>query len=369
MIEQGSEIPGQCLCGAVRFRISTPTSYCVHCHCGFCRRAHGAAFVTWFGIPQDQLTFPFGRDHLRWYASSENVRRGFCARCGSTLFHASDLSPGEIRVALAHMKAPIDREPDLHVFFDHRVPWIQVSDGLPRLTSEGPELSAEATAGDECRLPSSTTLLQAAAFAARKHRRQLRKDSEGMPYINHPIAVAQVLASEAGITDEELLVAALLHDTVEDTNTTLDEIQETFGPVVCSLVAEVTDDRTLEKAERKQRQVDKAPHASPRAKQLKIADKICNLRDIATAPPGNWELRHKLGYLEWSRRVVEGCRGVSPALETLYDSAFEDARNCLGIASGRAPAQPSGEEVYGGRRRAARGRKRPPRSSTERNPS
>ncbi|XP_029398540.1 guanosine-3',5'-bis(diphosphate) 3'-pyrophosphohydrolase MESH1 isoform X3 [Mus pahari] len=128
-------------------------------------------------------------------------------------------------------------------------------------------------------------LLEAADFAAHKHRQQRRKDPEGTPYINHPIGVARILTHEAGITDIVVLQAALLHDTVEDTDTTLDEVELHFGAQVRRLVEEVTDDKTLPKLERKRQQVERAPHSSPGAKLVKLADKLYNLRDLNRCTP------------------------------------------------------------------------------------
>jgi hypothetical protein len=125
-------VAGGCLCGAVRFEVTPPTKWCAHCHCSLCRRAHGAAFVTWFGIERPQFALLSGADDLRWYRSTPPARRGFCFRCGSTLFFESERWPDEIHIALAHMDGPIDREPAAHVFFDSRVHWIVLGDGLPR---------------------------------------------------------------------------------------------------------------------------------------------------------------------------------------------------------------------------------------------
>lgn len=174
-----------------------------------------------------------------------------------------------------------------------------------------------------------TRLLEAASFAARKHRDQRRRDAEASPYINHPLAVARVLAAEGGVTDEELLVAALLHDTVEDTQTTCEELEREFGPVVAGLVVEVTDDKDLPKTVRKELQVRHAPRASDVAKQLKIADKICNVRDIASSPPASWSTQRRSEYLDWAARVVEGCRGVNPRLDRLFDEALAEARSSM----------------------------------------
>jgi guanosine-3',5'-bis(diphosphate) 3'-pyrophosphohydrolase len=172
-------------------------------------------------------------------------------------------------------------------------------------------------------------LLRALMFAADKHRDQRRKGAEASPYINHPIAVATLLACEAGVVDEVLLIAAVLHDTVEDTKTTLGELEQLLGQPVASLVREVTDDKSLDKAKRKQLQIEKAPNLSVRAKQLKIADKICNIRDITEYPPKDWSLERRCDYLTWAEQVVVGCRGVNSQLEQLFDTAVEQARAAL----------------------------------------
>lgn len=168
--------------------------------------------------------------------------------------------------------------------------------------------------------------LQALAFAARKHRDQRRKDRVASPYINHPIAVATVLAVVGRVEDEDLLIAALLHDTVEDTETSLAELKEQFGPLVADLVAEVSDDKSRPKMERKRLQVLHAPQASQQAKQLKIADKICNISDITSSPPSDWTLERRLEYLSWSERVVNACRGINPQLDSAFDAAITQAR-------------------------------------------
>ena len=166
------------------------------------------------------------------------------------------------------------------------------------------------------------TVFHALAFAADKHQSQRRKDPAATPYINHPIAVATVLAIEADVTDEATLLCALLHDTVEDTDTTFEELAQQFGPMVADLVRELTDDKALDKAERKQRQIEHAETASTRAKQVKIADKICNIRDVATCPPAHWPLQRRLDYLRWSEQVVAGCRGINPKLDRAFDQAL-----------------------------------------------
>lgn len=170
-------------------------------------------------------------------------------------------------------------------------------------------------------------LLKAISFAAEKHSTQRRKDSDASPYINHPIAVATVLASEGNVDDETLLIAALLHDTVEDTETTFENLENFFGVEVANIVREVTDDKSLPKATRKELQIEHAQHASSRAKQLKIADKICNIRDILSSPPNDWAVDRKREYLEWTQKVVTGCRNVNPCLDKVYDDALEEGKN------------------------------------------
>jgi guanosine-3',5'-bis(diphosphate) 3'-pyrophosphohydrolase len=165
-------------------------------------------------------------------------------------------------------------------------------------------------------------LLKALAFAAHKHRDQRRKDAEASPYINHPIALADVLVNEGGVTDVEVLCAALLHDTVEDTATTHQELVDAFGPRIARIVAEVTDDKSLSKAERKRLQVEHAATLSCEAKLVKLADKTCNLRDVAGHPPAHWDLQRRREYFDWAKSVVDGLRGVHPRLEAAFDRAY-----------------------------------------------
>ncbi len=162
-------------------------------------------------------------------------------------------------------------------------------------------------------------LLKAVAFAADKHRTQRRKDADASPYINHPIALANVLANEGGVTDVVVLSAAVLHDTIEDTNTTAEELTAIFGAKITATVLDVTDDKSLDKHDRKQRQIEHAPHISKEAKLVKLADKICNLRDILASPPADWSPERKQGYFDWAAKVVAGVRGVHPELEAVFD--------------------------------------------------
>lgn len=167
-----------------------------------------------------------------------------------------------------------------------------------------------------------TLLIAAAAFAADKHRNHRRKDAEASPYINHPIALAHVLASEAAIQDAHVLAAAFLHDTIEDTATTAEELLMAFGERIAGLVLEVTDDKSLPKAERKRMQVEHAPHLSAGAKLIKLADKICNLRDVRRTPPADWSLERWREYFDWARRVVEALRGAHSRLEEIFDAEY-----------------------------------------------
>jgi guanosine-3',5'-bis(diphosphate) 3'-pyrophosphohydrolase len=165
-------------------------------------------------------------------------------------------------------------------------------------------------------------LIRATAFAADKHRNQRRKDADASPYINHPIALADVLANEGNVADEAVLVAALLHDTIEDTETSMEELVAQFGQEAADIVGEVTDDKSLPKAERKRLQVEHAATISGKAKLVKLADKICNLRDIAACPPADWPVERKREYFDWAKAVVDGLRGVHPGLEAVFDRAF-----------------------------------------------
>jgi len=165
-------------------------------------------------------------------------------------------------------------------------------------------------------------LFRALAFAAHKHRDQRRKDAEASPYINHPIALAEVLAGEGGVAEVEVLAAALLHDTIEDTDTRIEELERAFGARIAGMVMEVTDDKNLPKAERKRLQIVHAAGISPGAKLVKLADKICNLRDVADRPPAQWGLERRREYFEWAKQVIDGLRGIHPALEAAFDAAY-----------------------------------------------
>ncbi|OZJ04517.1 hypothetical protein BZG36_02242 [Bifiguratus adelaidae] len=165
-------------------------------------------------------------------------------------------------------------------------------------------------------------LLTTIDFAARKHINQRRKDPQQSPYIVHPIGVAKLLA-DAGVTKLETLQAAILHDTVEDTETTLEELQKVFGRRVRDIVEECTDDKRLPKAERKRLQVVNSPHKSLEAKQVKLADKLYNLRDLTSATPVGWSKERVQEYFEWAKQVVDGIRGTNDVLEAQLDELFK----------------------------------------------
>jgi GTP diphosphokinase / guanosine-3',5'-bis(diphosphate) 3'-diphosphatase len=176
-------------------------------------------------------------------------------------------------------------------------------------------------------------IFKALEFASHRHRAQRRKGTRKIPYINHPIQVASLLANEGGETDTVLLSAAILHDVIEDTvdsveerNELMAEIKEIFGEEILSLTMEVTDDKTLEKKIRKQLQIEQANHKSVRAKKLKIADKITNLRDIILDPPDWWTAERILEYMNWSEKVVTGLKGVNPELEKLFFDTLAEAK-------------------------------------------
>lgn len=165
-------------------------------------------------------------------------------------------------------------------------------------------------------------LLDAAAFAARKHRAQRRKDATATPYINHPLAVARVLAEEGGVTDPEILAAALLHDTMEDTDTSYAELRGRFGARVADIVSEVTDTKFLGKKTRKRLQLARARRTSAAARQIKVADKLCNLRDILAMPPADWSEERKREYFDWAKAVVDRVRGANAGLERRFDGVY-----------------------------------------------
>lgn len=177
-------------------------------------------------------------------------------------------------------------------------------------------------------------LLKVLRFSAHKHRNHRRKDSGKSPYINHPIEVAETLWRIGGIRNVVTILGAILHDTIEDTDTNPVEIESLFGEEVLSLVLEVTDDKSLPKMQRKQLQIETAAHKSEWAKQLKLADKICNIYDIIHSPPDDWSLERRREYLDWTERVVNGLRGINQNLESHYDALLFEGRQMLDTESG-----------------------------------
>ena len=129
MSEQ-TKMNGSCLCGAVRISATTPSKWCAHCHCSMCRKQHGAGYVTWVGMNSDQVTIEDTQKTLQWYESSTGAQRGFCARCGTSLFFKSKRWPGELHIALPAFDDPIDREPQAHAFYDAHVAWMPIDESL-----------------------------------------------------------------------------------------------------------------------------------------------------------------------------------------------------------------------------------------------
>ena len=166
-----------------------------------------------------------------------------------------------------------------------------------------------------------TDLARAYHFAAVKHVSQRRKGQAAEPYMNHLTEVAELVATATGGADIDVVIAAVLHDTVEDTETSFDELATAFGKRVSNLVAEVTDDKSLPKAERKLLQIEHAAHASNEAKVIKLADKTANLRALASSPPADWTTERRQEYVNWARKVVAGCRGINRWLENQFDMA------------------------------------------------
>ncbi len=162
-------------------------------------------------------------------------------------------------------------------------------------------------------------ILDALAFAAEKHRFQTRKDPGATPYIIHPLGVANSLMKIGNVNDPDIIIGALLHDTVEDTETTLEEVEAQFGPRVAGFVREVTDNKALPKKVRKQLQIEHAPHKSAGAAQIKLADKLYNLTDLATAPPADWERERVDTYFRWAEAVVDGLPKVNASLKGAVD--------------------------------------------------
>lgn len=171
-------------------------------------------------------------------------------------------------------------------------------------------------------------LLHALNFAAMKHNDQRRKDRDQSPYINHPIGVAEIL-SRFGENDIIMLQAAVLHDILEDTETTAEELESVFGKEITGIVQEVSDDKSLEKQERKRLQVEHAPFISTKAKLIKLADKIMNVTDVGQNPPSTWDTKRREEYFDWADSVVSGLRGHNRDMENLYDTRVSEGRKRL----------------------------------------
>ena len=168
--------------------------------------------------------------------------------------------------------------------------------------------------------------LQAISFAAKKHRLQKRKGADEEPYVNHVLEVANLLANVGKVEDFDILIAAVLHDTVEDTGTTEAEITEKFGTAVGKMVMEVTDDKLLPKTRRKTLQIEHAPHLSNGAKLIKLGDKISNIRDVSQNPPDGWSKERRVEYINWGEKVINGLRGTNENLEKHFDELIASAK-------------------------------------------
>ncbi len=166
-----------------------------------------------------------------------------------------------------------------------------------------------------------TDLARAYHFAAVRHTNQKRKGKAGEPYINHLTEVTELVASATGGGDIDLMIAAVLHDIIEDTGVTKADLEHAFGGRVAGFVSEVTDDKSLPKAERKRLQIEHASHISPEAKIIKLADKTANLHSLRKSPPADWPADQVEDYITWSQKVVAACRGTNKWLEQRFDEA------------------------------------------------
>lgn len=171
---------------------------------------------------------------------------------------------------------------------------------------------------------------EALAYATAQHEGQTRKGEGETPYITHPKHVTEILYEVGGIRDVEILMAATLHDTIEDTTSEREDIVRLFGERVAGLVCEMTDNKKDCKEKRKLDQILHTPRKSPEAKCIKLADKIANLTDLTNSPPKDWSLERKQDYCTWAHRVVVGARGVNAALEAKFDEVFAEAARVLG---------------------------------------
>jgi len=162
-------------------------------------------------------------------------------------------------------------------------------------------------------------------FSAEKHKDQRRKNEQRTPYINHPVELAYILAEKCGVFDADVLAAAVLHDTLEDTDAQPEDIEKNFGSRVLTLVLEVTDDKRLVSKERKLKQLEKASTLSHEARMIRIADKISNVSDLISSPPAGWNRKRKLDYVNWTADVVKKVKGTHPLLEKLYWETYKEA--------------------------------------------
>jgi len=190
------------------------------------------------------------------------------------------------------------------------------------VTADPSGTASDLPLGADPQMVSSDLILRAVAFAAHKHRDQRRKNKDASPYINHPIQLATVLWEEGRVRNADVIAAALLHDTLEDTETTWQELRGEFGEGIADLVLEVTDTQWIKKELRKRLQVARARHSSEQAKLVKLADKICNLRDMSAHPPAGWPLERKQQYFEWAKEVVDRLRGANTELERKFDEVY-----------------------------------------------
>jgi (p)ppGpp synthase/HD superfamily hydrolase len=174
-------------------------------------------------------------------------------------------------------------------------------------------------------------ILEAARFASEKHARQKRKGHAAEPYINHLIEVAQLIAASSDTLDINLIMAGLLHDTIEDTGVTASELERRFGSNVAGLVLEATDDKSLPKETRKALQVETAPYKSPRGQTLKLADKVSNLRSLLTSPPAEWSEERKLQYCKWARQVVQGFTSPNSFLMAEFNNTYAELVRSAGV--------------------------------------
>ena len=174
-----------------------------------------------------------------------------------------------------------------------------------------------------------TLILKAAHFSAQKHSTHRRKDEDASPYINHPISVALAIAQIGGVDDPEILAAALLHDTLEDTETTPEELEDEFGKKVCEYVLDVTDDKTLPKEERKRRQIEHAKKISNGAALIKLGDKISNVTDVINNPPEDWDNNRRKEYLDWAEKVIKNCPKVNDKMENKFQEIIKQGREAL----------------------------------------